>query len=257
MKTQIITYLKTLEREKVIRILYACETGSRAWGFPSRDSDYDVRLIYRHNLHWYLGLSDKKDSIDLMFADNEIDITGWDLKKSLLLLQKSNASIFERLASDTIYLEDKAFSIKMKMMLAEYFSPIKQSYHYLNLARNSNSFLHAEKYKLKKLFYALRSTCCALWIVENKTSPPMRIMEVLGGISIDQKYKNRIAELIKIKAEVTESYLHTGDWKLLQFIERSLSELEDKIKSLTTTKNDIKNLEAFFIETLKLLSWSA
>ena len=251
MKTQIITHLKTLEREKGIRILYACETGSRAWGFPSRDSDYDVRLIYRHNLDWYLSLSDKKDSIDLMFDDNEIDITGWELKKSLLLMHKSNASIFERLASDTVYMEVKSFSNQLKPLLAEYFCPIKQSYHYLNLAKNSNSFLHDETYKLKKLFYALRSICCALWIVENKTSPPMRILEVLAAISVDQKHKDRITELINIKAEVTESYLHSGDKELLKFIENSLAELENKIKSLTTTKNDIKKLDAFFLEILK------
>src|SRR5689334_24149442 len=83
--------LKEIEKEKHVRILYACETGSRAWGFPSPDSDYDIRFIYMHEKDWYLSLSQKKDTIEHM--DGDLDITGWDLKKALTLLKKSNATL--------------------------------------------------------------------------------------------------------------------------------------------------------------------
>ena len=86
----IITIFKEIEERKKIKILYACETGSRAWGFPSPDSDYDVRFIYMHERDWYLSLNDRDDTVETMQGD--LDITGWDLKKSLVLLKKSNES---------------------------------------------------------------------------------------------------------------------------------------------------------------------
>jgi uncharacterized protein len=78
-------YLNLIQQKNGVEILLACETGSRAWGFPSPDSDFDVRFIYRHDKDWYLSLNEKKDTIELMFENNEIDLSGWDLKKSLNL----------------------------------------------------------------------------------------------------------------------------------------------------------------------------
>lgn len=69
MQEKIKQYLTDLEHEKGIRILLACETGSRAWGFPSPDSDFDVRFIYMHDKEWYLSLTEKKDTIEF-FLDN-------------------------------------------------------------------------------------------------------------------------------------------------------------------------------------------
>lgn len=72
-----------------MRILYACESGSRAWGFPSKDSDYDVRFIYVRPVDWYLSIFDKRDVIEYPISDM-LDINGWDLKKALNLFRKSN-----------------------------------------------------------------------------------------------------------------------------------------------------------------------
>ncbi len=101
---KIANVLTEIEQKKSIRILYACETGSRAWGFPSPDSDYDIRFIYMHERNWYLSLSHKKDTIEYM--DGDLDITGWDLKKSLTILKKSNASLIERFQSPVEYYAD-------------------------------------------------------------------------------------------------------------------------------------------------------
>ena len=97
MKEKIKQYLKEIEQRKNIKILFACETGSRAWGFPSPDSDFDIRLIYRHKKSWYLSLNEKKDTIELMADNNELDLSGWDLKKSLTLLSKSNPPLLEKI----------------------------------------------------------------------------------------------------------------------------------------------------------------
>ena len=88
MKEKIIKYLNELEQAKGIEILLACETGSRAWGFPSPDSDYDVRVIYKHNKNWYLSLVEEKDTVEYFLENNDIDISGWDIRKCLKLLWK-------------------------------------------------------------------------------------------------------------------------------------------------------------------------
>src|SRR6188474_2004988 len=113
--------LTEIERKKNIKILYACETGSRAWGFPSPDSDYDVRFIYMHEKDWYLLLSQRKDTIEHM--DGDLDITGWDLKKSLLLLRKSNATLIERFQSPIEYYAVDGFKNDFKTLIKKYYSP--------------------------------------------------------------------------------------------------------------------------------------
>jgi len=83
MKKKIKKYLEQIEEEKEIKILLACETGSRAWGFPSPDSDYDIRIIYVHRNNWYLSVNEQKDTIDIMLENNDLDISGWELKSHL------------------------------------------------------------------------------------------------------------------------------------------------------------------------------
>ncbi|MFZ1378508.1 MAG: nucleotidyltransferase domain-containing protein, partial [Saprospiraceae bacterium] len=109
MNKKILEYLKKIQIEKEIDILLACETGSRAWGFPSPDSDYDVRFIYKHKINWYLSLKQQKDTIEVMYENNEIDLSGWDIKKSLNLLWKSNPPLLERIQSPIIYVSNKEF----------------------------------------------------------------------------------------------------------------------------------------------------
>ncbi|MBK7223959.1 MAG: nucleotidyltransferase domain-containing protein [Saprospiraceae bacterium] len=109
MNKKILEYLKKIQIEKEIDILLACETGSRAWGFPSPDSDYDVRFIYKHKINWYLSLKQQKDTIEVMYESNEIDLSGWDIKKSLNLLWKSNPPLLERIQSPIIYVSNKEF----------------------------------------------------------------------------------------------------------------------------------------------------
>ncbi len=109
MEQKIKNYLTQIEQERNIKILLACETGSRAWGFPSPDSDYDIRMIYAHPRDWYLSLSESKDSINIMLENNDLDISGWDLRKTLRLLWKSNPPLLERIQSPILYQHDAQF----------------------------------------------------------------------------------------------------------------------------------------------------
>ncbi|MEQ8169833.1 MAG: nucleotidyltransferase domain-containing protein, partial [Candidatus Eremiobacterota bacterium] len=104
MKEKIPGELKKIEDEEKVKIIYACESGSRAWGFPSKDSDYDVRFIYVHDHDRYLSVYDRKDVIERPVCDL-LDINGWDIRKAMRLLQKSNAALMEWFQSPVIYLD--------------------------------------------------------------------------------------------------------------------------------------------------------
>ena len=94
--------LSQIEARENIRIIYACESGSRAWGFASPDSDYDVRFIFVRPVEDYLRVKELPDYIDAEL--NEVyDINGWDLKKFFKQLYKSNPVIFEWADSPIVY----------------------------------------------------------------------------------------------------------------------------------------------------------
>lgn len=124
--------LKEIEAQYKVEILYACETGSPAWGFPSPDSDYDIRFIYKHSRDWYLSLSIQKDTIEVM--DGDLDITGWDLRKCLKLLKKSNVPLIERFQSPIEYYAKDGFKNEFKNLIQHYYSPIASFYHHYSLA---------------------------------------------------------------------------------------------------------------------------
>ncbi|MBD0401699.1 nucleotidyltransferase domain-containing protein [Flammeovirga sp. EKP202] len=252
MRNRIIKYLDKLEEENNIKILLACETGSRAWGFASPDSDFDVRLIYVHKTDWYLGLSEKRDFIDAFYQEKEIDICGWDLKKSLQLLAKSNASIFERIGSPYVYKEAEGFRASFLKLSEENYSKIASIHHYLGLANNAMKELREhEAYKLKKLFYALRATLACLWVLEKDVYPPMKFEVMLNDLELPVEVKNKIVELLRLKTEKEESYRHFGEEALLGFIEERILSVKGKAKSLPASNGNYESLERFFKTTVK------
>ena len=251
MNEKIIQYLDKIEKEKDVRILLACETGSRAWGFPSPDSDFDIRIIYVHKKDWYLSLSEKRDSIDLMFENNEIDITGWDLRKSLRLLQKSNPPLLERIQSPILYKHNSSFLKEMNDLANSQYSRIATIHHYLSMAKKFLEELkEKEDYKLKKFFYALRSATACKWILEKEEMPPIEFQKMLSGLNIENSLINRINELISLKATISESYLHNGEKELINFIEICINSADEKRKFLPSSKGNIDELNSFFLKML-------
>jgi predicted nucleotidyltransferase len=118
-----------VEAERNVRVLFACESGSRAWGFASRDSDYDVRFLYVQRRDWYLSVDDRRDVIELPIADN-LDVSGWELRKALRLLRKSNPPLLEWLKSPIVYHEDPAFVAEFGALAAKFYSPRRCFAHY-------------------------------------------------------------------------------------------------------------------------------
>ncbi len=111
------TALAQVEAERNVRVLFACESGSRAWGFASRDSDYDVRFLYVHQRDWYLSVEDRRDVIEQPIAE-DLDVSGWELRKALRLLRKSNPPLLEWLKSPVVYRHDPVFAAEFGALFA-------------------------------------------------------------------------------------------------------------------------------------------
>lgn len=121
MQNLICKKLQEIEKKENVKILLAVESGSRAWGFESPDSDYDVRFIYVRQKEDYLRLDKIRDVIELPLND-VLDMNGWDLQKALRLLHKSNPTLFEWLASPIVYLETP-FAEELRAIMPKYFFP--------------------------------------------------------------------------------------------------------------------------------------
>lgn len=246
MRNEILSALQQLEKQFNIRILLASETGSRAWGFPSPDSDYDVRFIYCHPLEWYLGIDEKKDTIEQMVG--ELDLVGWDLRKSLRLMRKSNAALFERLQSPIVYLEQPGFREKLLALAPNYFSCRAGLHHYLSMAfRYRQICQEKEEVKLKDLFYLLRTSLASLWIVEKGSIPPIAFQELLPLIP-DRELQAKLVALVALKAKVNEKYLHPRDTQLESFVQEVMGYCEARAADMPKTEGSSEALNRFFLK---------
>jgi hypothetical protein len=252
MKNKIIEYLRQIESEKEIKILLACETGSRAWGFPSPDSDYDIRFIYKHELNWYLSLNDKKDTIERMYENNDFDLSGWDLKKSLNLLWKSNPPLLERIQSPIVYISDSAFLSEINDLAQSTYSKIATMHHYLSMSKKMYSEVKDNPtIKLKKLFYALRTSIACKWIIEREEIPPIVFQKMLEELDIENSVRQKIYELIDLKSTKNEDYLHLKEIEINRFIEKCIQNAERAANSLPANKGKVEDLDSFFIKNLQ------
>lgn len=172
--------LDELERTLGVRVLYAAESGSRAWGFASPDSDYDARFIYARPVADYLKLEDTRDTIEWKL-DEVLDISGWDLAKFMRLMRRSNPSVFEWLASPVIYRERLSFA-QVRGLAPQCFSVVSISHHYLHMARNNaHEFLAGEKVSLKKYLYVVRALLAARWSIRRQSPAPMLFSELMAA----------------------------------------------------------------------------
>ena len=238
--------LKDIEKSRNANILFACESGSRAWGFASPDSDYDVRFIYTKPLDWYLSISEKKDTIDIM--DGDFDAVGWELKKQLKLMIKCNIPALEHLFSPIIYQGNAALINEMRSIGLECFSPIKSMFHYLSMSKKYEEKLHKEEIKLKDLFYALRTSLAGKWILENNSLPPVIFEKML--YLVDENLENEIRNLMKIKSEQGEGYLHPKNIKVVNLVSEIIIKNNKFAKTLPSGKPNTDRINSFLFKII-------
>jgi predicted nucleotidyltransferase len=234
--------LAQLEATHGIRILYACESGSRAWGFPSPDSDYDVRFIYCHPAAWYLTLDEGPDTLNFP-VDELLDLGGWELRKTLRLLRGSNAALFEWLQSPIIYHEVLDFRARLAPLLPAAFNLKAGLHHYLGqLRRGVTEDVVSEEVRLKRLFYALRSALAARWIRERHTLPPMEFTPLRAVLPAD--LERVVDELLARKAVAVEKAAVPMPAVLREFLEQEYAAGQAAREALPVTRGaaDLDNL---------------
>lgn len=246
--------LDQIEAEHDVKVLFACESGSRGWGFASPDSDYDVRFVYVQRLPWYLTVEARRDVIELPISD-ELDVCGWELRKALQLLRKSNPTLLEWLDSPVVYREDAQQAARMRALAPQFFSAIRGRYHYLAMAKkNFRGYLQGESVRLKKYLYVLRPLLAVRWIDSGMGMPPMRFADLVAGTVTDAVLLDEINRLLAIKMQVGEAE-YSARWPAIhEFIEHELrnAELNPDYKR---PEGDAHELDQFLKEVV--LSWSA
>lgn len=225
-RAEIAARLAAIEVEHGVRILYACESGSRGWGFASPDSDYDVRFLYVQPLAWYLRVRPQRDVIEQPI-DGDLDINGWELRKALALLGKGNATLVEWLDSPIVYRADPHFLGAMRAAALQLHRPERSFHHYVHMARgNYRDFLAREQVRLKKYLYVLRPLLATLWIEQGRGPAPMRFETLADALIEEPALRAAIARLLAIKRTAGEADYGEPLPLLNAFIDRELSRLE-------------------------------
>lgn len=246
-KTEIMEKLKETEINHGVKIPFAIESGSRGWGFASPDSDYDCRFIYVRKKDWYLSIFQKKDIIEYA-ADQIFDVNGWDLKKVLQHIMKSNAVMFEWLSSNEIYIKDGYVANQLELLAEKYFNPIAVSYHYLSIAKKKlEEILPYDEAKLKKYFYILRPIANLEYIYEHMKMPYMEYDRTLGEITVDPAILREIEALKKMKVSSGESFEIPKNKLLIEYFENEIEVFTQRIKEMIVTKNkDYEEVDGVF-----------
>ena len=205
MRAWIAAKLDAAAAEEGVRILYAAESGSRAWGFASPDSDYDVRFIYAHAHDWYVSLWEGRDVIEEGVDERLVDLAGWDIRKALRLLFKSNPVLYEWLVSPIVY-TDGPLRTELKALFEGHASPRALAHHYWSIARGQwrSEIAGKGKVKLKKYFYLVRPLLSLAWVAERRRPPPMAIGDLLEESAIPPAPRQAVEALLAEKRTTPE-----------------------------------------------------
>ena len=249
MREIIAQKLTDIERAQGVRILHAVESGSRAWGFASPDSDYDVRFIYVRDVSHYLKIEPTRDVIEWQL-DETLDINGWDLQKALRLLHKSNPTLFEWASSPIVYKTTPDWA-RICAHFPEYFLSESGLRHYLNMAEgNYREYLKQEMVRIKKYLYVLRPLLACKWILARGTPPPMAFAQLVAA-EAGPALAAEIDKLIAIKVNAPETAQLPRIEPLNRAIEAMLSQIKSAIEALPPKPSKgFGALDALFMETV-------
>ncbi len=241
-----------------VKILYAAESGSRAWGFASTDSDYDVRFIFKRSVQEYLSIERYNPVIDLEnglkdLNDEVLDFAGWDIYKTMGLFSKSNPPLIEWLQSPIIYREVGVIATKLRTLAQTDLSIVRFAHHHRNLAQGNWDTYIKGKHTVshKKYLYILRSIFCAMWVLRHHTPPPTKLSEVLKGIVIPLDVALQLKSLLDMKMSGVECSLGKPNTILDQWIGTMLTVLSATIpKSMDQDWVDHKKLDQIILKEL-------
>jgi len=231
---QIQAHLTQIEKTHEVTIIAAIESGSRAWGFPSPDSDFDVRFIYAHPKEWYIQLSPERDVIEVPI-DPVLDISGWDIRKAMNLANNGNAVVQEWLTSPIVYRQHAMLAPLLRQKIGGSFNAKATYHHYFSMANGMLETVNGDEVKLKRFFYFARATLSAWWIVQNHTMPPITFKALLAGLTGDDSVIDAFKRLIQAKSNLGEAEVLPVDRQCLEFVTQIFKQFTDA---------DLANLES-------------
>jgi hypothetical protein len=249
---EILRRIKAAEAEHNVKVIFAIESDSRAWGFASPNSDYDVRFIYMHPKDWYLTIDveDKRDVIEYPIVD-EIDINGWDIRKALKLLYRSNPAITEWLQSPIVYVDDDVFAPMARALIPNVYSVERGIYHYRSMAKtNYRGYLQADVVPIKKYFYVLRPLLSILWLEQYQKPAPIEFETLRELVSDNALLNDEISALLERKKQSQEKEVAPAIRALNVFIESELEKFEQSPLSEEKFERDISGLNTLFMKML-------
>lgn len=242
--------LREIEEREQVTILRAVESGSRAWGIASPDSDYDVRFVYVRNMETYLRLEPVRDVIEWQL-DEVLDINGWDLKKVLVQFQRGNATLFEWANSPVVYRNTEIWN-QVYNTAKRYFSKKAAVYHYYGTANKTYlQYLQEDTVKYKKYFYALRPLLAARYINENGMPAPV-LLEDLMGQELPEQLRKEIREIMEIKLVSGEAERKPQNPVVQQYIREEIGRQKMIADQMTDDRNeDWETLDRLFLKVLR------
>lgn len=248
--------LRRAENEHEVKVLLAVESGSRAWGFASPNSDYDARFIYVNKPEWYLsvGLEEQRDVIEYPIID-DMDINGWDLRKALRLFWKSNPGFVEWVQSTIIYEHSGSFHERAKALLPQVYSVESGIYHYRSMAKtNFRGYLQAPEVPLKKYFYVLRPLLSVRWLERFDKPAPIEFDTLRQVIDGEPELHRAIDDLLAIKRASPEMGLSPQIMPIQKFVERELHRLE-AIKPTRSERKEVEPLLSQLFRSVLKETW--
>ncbi len=249
-RSKINTLLDGIESDHNVRILYACESGSRAWGFESHDSDFDVRFIYARPADWYMAIDveRKRDVIELP-VDEVMDISGWDLRKALQLFYKSNPPLHEWLKSPIVYRDAGPCAERLRDLAPVIYNPIAAHHHYLSMAGNNvRNYLNREQIPRKKYLYALRPILAVRWIEQGRGVVPTEFQKLVEGTDLTPALIDEIADLLRQKRAGGEIEAGPKLPLIHEFIESEKARFESNPPTSPGNRPSVETLNELFRE---------
>lgn len=193
-------HLSDLARQHECNILFASESGSRAWGLLSPDSDFDVRFIYAHPLKWYLSIDDHRDTIETVFPD-DIDMAGWELRKSLRVFSTCSIPLNEQIQSPIVYGGVESFQDRLRNLIPHYFNKKRAMHYYMKTADQALEGMDGLSIGLNRFFYAARPLLACQWIESKSSMPPTEFKSLLEADFLPLPLTNEVIEIAQMKAE--------------------------------------------------------
>ena len=242
MRDNILSRIHKMEADNGVRVIFAIESGSRAWGFPSPDSDYDARFVYVRPTKDYLTLTPVRDVIELPI-EGDYDINGWDIKKALNLLLKPNPVLLEWLSSPIRSMWDDAVCEKLLSFSKELVHGPACVHHYFNLGENlwRRRIEDADEVKLKRYFYILRPAMALRWVrMHPEIIPPMNFQDLMAGVDLPRDLTEELRDLLRAKAETKELGTGARNPRLDKFIVEEFDKARELTKTIQSEKKELR-----------------